>query len=118
MSKTGMIYSFLGSPDMNIRYNIVNPGDFIVKSKIKGTRTRFAFVEGDYVYLSQCIPCLKLLAVPENEEGTTEGKCSVMDMEVDMSNYLLEGALAIAKESLSATLRKPYDHVPNKNVTS
>lgn len=118
MSKTGLVYSFLGSPDMSTRYNIVNPSDFIVKSKIKGVRTRFAFLEGDFIYLSECIPCLKLMAVPEDAKDATDGTCSVMDIEVEISDYLIEGALTIAKESLSATLRKQYDHVPNKNAAA
>ena len=58
------------------------------------------------------------MAVPEDAKDATDGTCSVMDIEVEISDYLIEGALTIAKESLSATLRKPYDHIPNKNAVA
>lgn len=118
MSKTGMVYSFLGSPDMSTRIYVVNPSDFIVKSKIKGNRALYAFFEDDYLYFSKCMPCVKLLAVTEDSDEPTDGKCSIMDQEVGMSDYLLEGAFALAKESLMVALRKQYDVVPNKDPNS
>ena len=96
MSKTGPIHSFLGSPDMSLRYDIVNPTEFVVKSKIKGNRTRYALYEGNKLKLSHCIPCLLLLAVPgANGQAPPTGKCSVMDLEVGMPSYLVEGAIGI-----------------------
>ena len=115
-SKTGLVYSFLGSPDFHTRYVIVSPFEFQVKTKIKGSATRYAFVEGGFLYLSKCLPCLKLLAIPEEDDIEVGGVCSIMDEPVGISDYLVEGALILAKESLSFALQVPYDHSANKNT--
>ena len=116
-SKTGPIYSFVGSVDMSTKFTLVNPQEFVVKSKIKGIRERYAFLEGDYIYLSKCIPCLKILVAPEDDSLSADGKqkCGLLDEQVSMSDYLVEASLAIAKESLSVFFRKGYDHTATKN---
>ena len=116
-SKTGPIYSFVGSVDMSTKFTLVNPQEFVVKSKIKGIRERYAFLEGDYIYLSKCVPCLKILVAPEDDSLSADGKqkCGLLDEQVSMSDYLVEASLAIAKESLSAFFRKGYDHTATKN---
>lgn len=118
MSKDGMIYSFFGSPDMSIKYNIVGAAEFAMKSKVKGISSRFAFLEGNYLYLSKCLPCVKLLAIADGPAAPPAGKCSILDTEIGLPDFLVEGAIAIAKESLTATLSKRYDQVPNKNPNS
>ena len=115
-SKMGPIYAFLGSPDMNTQYVIVSPQEFIVKSKIKGTKARFACQDGDYLYLSKCIPCIQYLAFPDElMEGT--GKCSIMDQEVPIPSYFEDSIIKLAKESLVGK-QANYDHVANKNTQS
>ena len=114
-SKTGLVYSFLGSPDMFTYYVIVSPFEFGIKAKIKGTKTRYAFVDGDFLYLSKCIPCLKLLAIPEEDDLEVGGVCSIMDEPVGLPDYLVEASLVLAKQSLSVALQVPYDHSANKN---
>ncbi len=117
MSKTGPIYSFVGSQDMSTKYTIVNPQEFVIKSKIKGIKERYAFLENDYLYLSKCIPCLKILVAPEDDSLSVEGKakCGLLDETVSLTDYLIEASLAIAKESLSVFFRKGYDHTATKN---
>ena len=117
MAKKGPIYSFVGSPDLSVKYTIVDPQEFVVKSKIKGVRERYAFLEGDYLYLSKCIPCVKVLVAPEDDATTIDGKpvCGILDQEVVLPNYLIEGGLALAKESMMVFLRKAYDPTANKN---
>ena len=115
-SKVGPVYAFLGSPDMYTQYVIVTPQEFIIKSKIKGTKMRFAFQEGDFLFLSKCIPCVLYRAFPDELlEG--DGKCSVMDQEVPVPGYLEDSILKMAKEALVGK-QGNYDHVANKNTQS
>jgi hypothetical protein len=114
-SKTGPIYGLLGSPDLSTRYAIVTPMEFEVKSKIKGTSARYAYIENGYLYLSKCIPCLKLLAVPSDVPALSAGgTCSVLDSDVPVPDHLHHAAFALAKEAVITALGKPYDTAVNK----
>lgn len=116
MSKTGPMYSVLASADLYTRYALVNPTEFEIKSKIKGTKQRYAFLEGKYIYLSKCVPCIKFSVVPT--DGLSESKCGVMDTNAFVPDYLFDAAIAIAKDNISRFLNKPVDHTANKNETT
>ncbi len=116
MSKTGPIYSVLASADLYTRYAVVNPTEFEIKSKIKGTRQRYAYLEGSYLYLSKCVPCIKFSVVPS--DGLSESRCGVLDSPALVPDYLFDAAVAIAKDNISKFLSKPVDHVANKNEAS
>jgi hypothetical protein len=120
MSKTGPIYSFVGSPDMSVKYTVVNPQEFVIKSKIKGVRERYMFLEGDYGYLSKCIPCLKILVAPDEDPTSVKGgnQCGLLDEEVTLPDYMVEASIALAKQSLTIFLQKQYDHSANKNESN
>lgn len=113
MAKNGPIYSFFGSQDMFTRYAIVNPTEFEVKAKIKGTKQRYAFIEGGYAYLSKCVPCVKFNMVPS--DGLSDSKCGVMDTAAFVPDYLFDAAVAIAKENITRFLNKPFDYTANKS---
>lgn len=119
MSKTGPITGFVGSPDMSVSYTIVNPVEFTIKSRVKGVRERYAYIDGDYIYLSKCIPCLKAMVATEQDTPTTKDgenvTCGILDTPVNMPDYLIEGSMAIALERLRVAISKPYDHTANKN---
>lgn len=117
-SKTGFIYNFVGSPDFHTSFSVVNQFEFGVKTKIK-TATNFAFIDGEYMYFSKCLPCVKIVGLFEEFSDTqVSGLCSVMDTEVNLPDYLIEPTLRMAKENLGIFLQKTYDHVANKNTQS
>lgn len=118
VSKNGPIYGFIGSPDMHTSYTVVSPLEYAIKTKITGTKAKFAFIEGDYLYFSKCLSCVKLVGIPDGDDDADGASCSVMDDSVAISDYLIEGSLAMAKQSLTVVLQKPYDHVANKNTQS
>lgn len=112
-SKSGMIYSYIGSPDLHTQYAVVNPQEFAIKSKIKGTRQRYAFYENGYLHLSKCIPCLRVSMLPDVSVGNS---CGVMDTVCPVPDYLIDAAIAISKENVA--ISKAYDHVADKNETT
>lgn len=115
-SKNGVIYNFIGSPDQGLRYSLVTPFEYSVKSKIKGTSAKYAFIEDGYIYLSKCIPCIKIVGIPDEFSDTqTKGQCSILDNSISLPDYLIEAAIRMSKENI---INKPYDHVPNKNTLS
>lgn len=116
-SKNGLIYRFLGTPDNSISFNIVTPFEFANKLKLKGNKSKYAYIMGDYLYLSTCYPCVKLIGLFDEDSTAKEG-CSILDDEVEVPDYLIENALRMAKENLMIFLNKQYDHVPNKNTTN
>ncbi len=117
MSKKGMVYHFVGSIDMHTEFKVVSPQDFKVKAGIKGVRVNYAYLEGDYLYLSKCTPCIKVIAVFNDFSTTnTKGSCSILDSEIGIPDYLIEGSLSLAKQHLLPTLSKAYDHTQNKNT--
>lgn len=122
MSKSGPITSFIGSPDMSVSYTIVTPMEFTIKSRIKGVRERYAYIDGDYIYLSKCIPCLKaVIATEQDVVPDKDGEkiaCGILDTPINIPDFLIEGSLAIARENLRLALSKPYDHSANKNETT
>lgn len=119
MSKSGFIYNFIGSPDLSTSYSVVSPFEFPIKAKIKGTKEKYAYLEGEYIFFSKCVPCVKIVGLFEEFDDTdTKGLCSIMDRAVNIPDYLIEGAMRMAKENLGIFLQKQQDHVPNKDTKS
>ena len=116
--KTGFIYSFVGSPDMHTSFSVVSPYEFPIKAKVKGTSQKYAYLEGDYMYFSKCLPCVKIVGVFDEFTEQADGQCSIMDRAVNIPDYLIEGSIRVAKENLGVFLQKQQDHVANKDTKS
>jgi len=114
MAESGPIFSFIGSPDLSSEYNIVSPIEYAVKTRVRGVKGGFAFFDGGYIYLSKCIPCLKIMAVPSFD---AKAGCGVLNQEISFPGKVIEGATTLAKESLMVALKKQYDYSSNKNET-
>jgi hypothetical protein len=113
--KRGFIYNFIGSPDYHTSFSVVTPFEFSVKTKIKGTKTNYAYIDGDYLYLSKCLPCLKIIALFEEFGDSGGGGCSVLDNDVNMPDYLIENSIRMAKENFT---KGPVDHAANKSANN
>lgn len=111
--KRGFIYHFVGSVDYSTSFSVVTPYEFPIKTSIKGAGN-FAYIDGEYIYFSKCLPCVRVVALFEEYGGDSDtGGCSVMDNEVALEDFLIEAAIRMAKENL---VRAPYDHSANKNT--
>lgn len=111
--KRGFIYHFVGSVDYSTSFSVVTPYEFPIKTAIKGAGN-FAYIDGEYIYFSKCLPCVRVVALFEEYGGDSDtGGCSVMDNEIALEDFLIEGAVRMAKENL---IRAPYDHSANKNT--
>lgn len=116
-SKLGFIYRFIGTPDQSISFNLVTPFEFANKLKMRGNKAKYAYLSGDYLYLSHCYPCIKIIGL-FNTKSDKKGGCSIMDSEVEVPDYLIENALRMAKENIAPFIGKSHDHVANKNTQS
>lgn len=118
-NKHGLIYSFLGSPDMSQNWTIVSPNNFKDKKKLRG-KGRYAYIDGDYIYFDKCLPCYKLGYIPEDlEELTTLGEgCSVLELDSPIPDHLLYPVFRMAPQEFALYVQKPYNHITNKNETN
>jgi hypothetical protein len=113
-NKFGIVYRFLGTPDLSKQFTIVSPANFSAKEKIRGSGN-YAFIDGDYVYFKKCYPCFKFCYLHSDLLAEDSTKCSKMDSEISIPNHLLEVVFRMSPESLNVFARKPYDHVTNKS---
>lgn len=115
----GIIYSFLGSPDMSQSWTIVSPSSFLSKTKVRGSG-KYAYTDGDYIYFNKCLPCYKLGYIPEdlNELLNLEEGCAIQELESAIPEHLLYAIFRMAPADFSIYLQKPYNHLTNKNETN
>ena len=88
-NKNGYIYRVLTDPLMKKTWKIVSPNSYISKLGVRG-KARYAYIDGEYIYFSECIPCFKYIYFPEIDDEDQEGKsCSKLDQEINIPGYLL-----------------------------
>ena len=114
--KTGMVYKSLTSPDGSIDFNITDPTSYQRKLKLLRGNKQLAFKEGDYIYLSTCLPCVKFGYVSTDLEDSNS--CSRLDDEIPFPEYLLDIIFKSALQSESLAVKKPHDTIQNKDTNS
>lgn len=113
-SAKGPVFRLVGN-DFNQRFTVVNAFDFENKTKLKGNSTKYAYVEGDYLYLSECVPCLKVGFIPEELDFSDPKGCSILDTALDFPPHLFEPALSMAKQGIGVKFQIPTDTTNNNN---
>jgi len=112
-TEDGPVYKFIGTPDFSIRFIPTSVHSSKVKSKIKGNKEVYVYQEGNYLYLTECFPCIVVLAIPDNESPTG---CNIRDSKAPIPGHLEEVVFRMAIETISPFLQKQYDHISNKNT--
>jgi len=110
----GLVYSFLGSPDYSKKFKIYNPSLY---SKKLGKRSSEipAYREGNYVYLSECIPCVKLLYLDVTGLSLDKDKCSLLDNVSPIPDKIYEDVIGMSLEKLVALIQKRTDRTIDKD---
>lgn len=115
--KKGLIYRYIGSPDLSTTFKLVSPLAFGRKKKIRMNAQNYAFLEEGYIYLDECFPCVKVAYFPNDSDealDSTSG-CSKLDRESPVPDYLLHAIFKMSFEELTLHARIPFDHLTNKN---
>ena len=113
-SAKGPVFRLVGN-DFEQRFTVVSAFDFENKTTLKGNKTKYAYVEGEYLYLSECVPCLKIGFIPEDLDYSSPDGCSILDTSLDFPPHLFEPALSMTKQSISTKVQIPTDTTNNNN---
>lgn len=113
-NKNGLVYRYISSPDKSILYKLTTPLSFQRKTKIKNNLQKYAFVDGDYLYLSECLPCIEISYLPDAMDDT--GICKILEEDVPFPDYLIDMAIKNALTELGIFIQKSQDHTTNKST--
>lgn len=114
--KTGLVYKYLTSPDGSIEFKITDPTSYQRKLKLLRGNKQVAFKEGDFIYLSKCLPCVKFSYVSTDLENSSG--CKALDQDVPFPDYMLDVIIKNAVQSEQLAIRKPNDNIQNKDSNS
>lgn len=111
-TKNGVAIRFVGSQDGSFVMRVISPSQYQRKISLRGNKTKYAFVENGYLYLQECLPCVKVEYV---SSGIDNAGCGVLDTELNIPNYLEAAMFQLAIQELSIYVQRPLDAVQNKN---
>ena len=57
-TKNGPLIGYIGSDDGYTSYNLVTPMEYRRNQRIQPKFENYAFIDGEYLYLDKCIPCV------------------------------------------------------------
>jgi len=110
----GLVYNFLGSPDFSKEYKIYEPRTYALKLGKRGSQIP-AYREGNYIYLSECIPCVKLSYLDVTGLSLDEDKCSFLDNVSPIPDKIYEDVIGMSLEKWSVFLQKKADRTIDKD---
>lgn len=110
-TKDGPLLVGIGSPDFSETFNLVTADRYEDKVSMD-PEGNYAFLDGEYLYLSKCIPCIKV-GVVNNIQGNES--CGILDTDVGIPDYLVDALFKMSLESLRWHLSKPLDITQNAN---
>ena len=123
-SSTGLIYKSISSVDNSIGYLLSTPYIIGLKSKLKYNKTRYVWIENNYLYSYNAHPILKVIAFFErdifsnNTFGLNQAKvklCSRMDETVKIPSWLVDAVVKLTIQELQLFKQLPVDVLDNKN---
>lgn len=114
--KGGILYKSLTSPDGSIKFNITDPTSYQRKLNLKSGNQGFAFKEGEYIYLSKCLPCVKFGYVSNDMNHSTS--CKALEEENPFPDYMIDTLIKNALNTFQIAIKKPQDISSNKTPNS
>lgn len=109
-TKDGPVISGIGSEDLSVMFSLVAPSQYARKVRLD-PKGKYAFIEGEYLYLSECMPCVRASFVKEQSESG----CSKLDNIFFIPAYLEEPVFQMSVQGLSLYMQKPLDVNQNAN---
>lgn len=112
----GFMFQYISSPDNSVQFRYTTPSSYQTKSKIKYNKTKYAFIENDYLYTPNAeFPCLKVVGMFNALEGSN---CSRLDNNFPCPEYLIDFVVKDTIQELLIGKQLPVDPVNNKNVNN
>lgn len=115
-NKYGFIYKYVGTPDYKNQYHITSPNTYNRKTNIRGNKTKYGWIENEYIYIPDCPPCIKVLYLSSNgvSLNSVDG-CSIMDNKLTIPDYLIDNVIKGSMSELQIFIAKNFDVTENKN---
>ena len=110
-TKDGYSISGIGSEDLSLRFNLVTATQYQNKLKLD-PRGAYAFIDEDYLYLSECLPCIRASYI---KDSISEGGCNRLEEAFDIPAYIEAAVFQLTKQELGMYLQRPLDIVQNNN---
>lgn len=125
-SSTGFIYKSISSVDNSIQYLLSTPYIIGLKVNLKYNKSRYAWIENEFLYSYDAHPVLKIIGfferdiVSNNQYGLNQATlahsiCSRMDEKVKTPEYLIDGVVKMVIQELQIFKQLPVDILDNKN---
>jgi len=110
----GLVYNFFGSPDFSKKFKIYSPSLYSTKIGKRSSEIP-AYRENGYVYMSECIPCPKLVYLDTTGLSLDEDKCSFLDNVAPIPDKIYEDVIGLSLEKWGIFLQKKADRTIDKN---
>lgn len=119
-SDYGLIFRYIGTLDRSRTFNLTTPHTFYDKIKITKGKVGYVFTENNYIYSNEKFPLLisalfsNLLDILKQEikEG---GKCSIMDLECPIPEFIISDLLKAVITQLGIFKQSPQDTTVTAN---
>ncbi len=111
VGKSGPLIGVVGSDDLFKTFSVTTPYQYQKKVQIDPYGL-YAFYENGYIYLSECIPCIKVGMI---EDATQSEGCGVLDTVFNIPGYLEDSLFKMTVQNLGMFLQKPLDITQNTN---
>lgn len=110
----GAVLRNVSTLDNSISYNLVSPFDFQVKTKIKGNKARYIYLQDGYIYSKDPYP----IKVEGLFKSYLPNSCKIMDMKAPILPYLIQPSISGLLQELGIYKQLPIDQTDNKTTQS
>lgn len=108
---SGPLIRSVGSEDDFTSFRVVSPSQYRLKKRLRNNKVKYAYIQEDYLYLQECLPCVLVSAIFE-----TEGEsCSILDHTIPIPEYLEDRLIKMSLAELQIFLARPVDVTNNGN---
>lgn len=110
-TKNGPTVAGITSEFGNTQYNLVHPSNFQTSIQMSKGFGKFAFLEGEYIYLSEFIPVVKMSYIPVKHPDF----CCQLYAPSNIPEHLETQIFSLVYQELSTYLQIPLDVTQNEN---
>lgn len=119
-TSTGPLVQFISTPDNSVNITLVTPMEFQIKTNLRYSKGKFAFIYDGYLWTNLAYPNLVLSGIffgskkdCECDQTSTSNCSSMLDTPAGVPSYLVAPALTATLQMLLPTLNKPTDNMVN-----
>lgn len=120
-TSTGPLIQFISTPDNSVNITLVTPLEFQIKTNLRYSKGKFAFIYDGYLWTNLPYQNLVVSAVYFAQNLNTDCGCepekkpcaSMLDLPCGVPSYLVAPSVAATLNLLLPTLSKPTDNMVN-----